>query len=205
MNIFMKPVYGINYKAGYLYFLFRHEHPLIPGVSWIPDDPAFQPWQQLDFFEVGLCTGQNRAIKADPKHGVSFCDLDPLFNDPQNGIIFRKPKKMEQKGEKPLLEEAIRFVGTTFDFKLFLTHSLAYSSLFKNILPEKIKNEFLRFFHTKGRNLSSEFIMHCLIRSSYSDSSLVKVTPQELFSDSCLKELKPCFPVKFQSFSTILP
>ena len=205
MYIFMKPLYGINYRPGHLFFLFRYNYPLIPGISWIPYQTDFHPWRQLDFYQAGLCIDENKAITADVKQGVTYCELRPFFEDPMQGIIFRKPKRLNERGCSPLIEEARSFIGLTYDFPLFISHALIHSSFLKNILSERIKNEILRFFHAKGRCLSSEFIMHCLIKSHYSDSSNTRLTPLELFSDPCLENLKKNLPLKYQSFSTIMP
>lgn len=205
MYIFMKPLFGINYRAGHLFFLFRHDHPLTPGISWIPHQMDFHASGQPDFYQVGLCLGENKGITADVKQGVNYCELRPFFNDPMQGIIFRKPRRLNERGCSPLIEEAEKFVGLTYDLTLFISHALIHSSFLKNILSERIKNEILRFFHTKGRCISSEFIMHCLIKSHYSDSSSTRLTPGELFSDPCLENLKSDLPLKYQSFSTIMP
>lgn len=160
-EIQLKPVYGENYKKGYLFFTKTSGSFISDGITFFTfDDKLGKQYPQVS--HVGLVTGENKTLEA-LDEGVVESDLEKYFNNPKCKIFFRRPRYYNPliADELVAIAEGIASRHLKYGYKLIVAHG------FNRLLIGKILGTLTRGYFNKilykildGNNeaICSEFI-----------------------------------------------
>ena len=184
-----RPVFGENYKVGYIGFTHRIADPLAEGIA------HFTRWSRLSDIRVShvfIVTGEWECVEATPKKGVSENDLTRYFKDPRTRVFFRKPRKLDAPLGRRIAETARAQVGTKYDHLLVAAQFLEGSFLrrwLRAAFRESPEHFLGRLANRDERWICSELAAFCLdSQAEYADRGILAkphyaVDPQEFFED----------------------
>jgi len=185
----LAPVFGENYKPGYIGFTHAGSSLLSTGIAY------FTRWSRLSDFHVShalVVTGNNECVEALGGKGVVKSPLDKYFDDPKTQIFFRKPRKCSAAVGQRIAETALAQVGTKYDNLLIAAQMLEGSFLRRWMLSHfrDTPDHFVgRLLNRSSRWICSELAAYCLdCQPEYADRGVLAkpnyaIDPQELFED----------------------
>lgn len=187
MFVQIKPIYGINYRAGQIYCCYEIGSTISGGISWFSYKTGDTP-ELEKISHVGVCIGEGRGVSAQPQ-GIDIENLNNIFNDPKRRIFFVEPVLLDTLGAEPLVQGIINRIGEKYDWKLILGFGIV-NSWFGKMLSDRIKAEILRIFNCKGRAVCSEVLAQELYNKGYcKDKNTIKL-PREIVECGCVKKWK---------------
>lgn len=192
------PVYGENYKAGYIGFTYHSDHILSRGIAY------FTRWARMEEIRVSHCfivACKNDVIEALKKPGVCVDHIAKYFEDPHCQIFFRKPVGWNQDLADAIVYTAAGQVGDKYDVPLLVAQALqgtflgrAINKIFRGKPDEFVSG----LLDGVDRWICSELCAYCLDEQPQlrNKGILAKPTntidPQELFEDPDVFEPWKC-------------
>lgn len=188
----IKPIYGDNYKKGYVGFTYTQNNIVAKGIAY------FTRWERLSDIRVShalIVTGENSCIEADKT--VHEASLERYFNDPHCCICFRKPANLTEPLADRIIHTLKPELGKKYDFLLIPAQAIAGSVLGKalNILTKGKFEAFLcKRLNQKHKWICSELVAYALNQQTeYSGIGILRdkhesISPQELFEDQRIFE-----------------
>ena len=185
----LPPVFGVNYKAGYIGFVYYGDWITSRGIAY------FTRWARMSEVKVSHCfvvACKNDVIEALMKPGVVVDHISKYFEDPHCQVFFRKPHGWNQDLADAIVYTAAGQVGDKYDLSLIVTQALQGTFLGKaiNKLFKGKPDEFLsRLSDDADRWICSELCAYCLDEQpSLRDRGILAkpvntIDPQELFED----------------------
>jgi len=183
------PVFGENYKVGFVGFTYSGSPLLTRGMA------HFTRWSRMSDIHVTgalIVTGENECVELAAGREVVKSPLEKYFNDPKRQIFFRKPKKCSPGVGARIAETAIAQLGTKFDQLLVAAKMLEGSFLRRWLLShfrESPEPFTAKLTLQEERWLGAEFVAYCLdCQPEYADRGVLAlpkhaISPQELFED----------------------
>jgi len=190
----IKPVYGENYKKGYIGFTYYNTSVISRGIAYMTR------WARMGDIKVShtlLVTGDNKCIEAHIQNGVQKTDLTKYFDDTSCQIFFRKPVGLNMAIADNLEKVAKKELGTKYDIGLIGGEALQGSFIGKLInklfdgKPDKLVSKLL---NGDNKWICSELVAHCLSeQAEYKGKGILNnsdetIDPQELFEDMVIFE-----------------
>ena len=117
------PMWGVNYRTGYVGFTFHTDEVLSQGIAW------FERWDRLSDIRVShtfIVIGPDETIEALPQ-GVVNSDVGKYFNDFNCLTFFRVPVGYAPKLGSCIVCAASRYLGDSYGYGLLLADLLANS------------------------------------------------------------------------------
>lgn len=187
----VKPQFGVNYKIGYIGFVFIDNDFVSNGIAWFTrwDKGENSEVPKLNISHTFIVNNENECIEAiEPV--VSFSPLTKYFNNPHAHLSFRKPLNMTELTGNLMALDASHQLGKKYDYSLILGHTI--DDIFLGKLLDKITNdesrEFItRVFKTRGKFICSELISSVMRnRPEYMNKDVLckspySIDPQQLF------------------------
>jgi len=192
----VKPQYGVNYKDGFIGFIYNDSSFISLGISW------FTNWERgqnpdvpnIPISHTLIVTGPNECVEANfPKIKRSL--LTDYFNDPHNHIFFRKPVGLNDDISKRIIDTAYSKIGKLYDWTLLIGHTISNSfiGIILDVLTKgKSKEFFTNLFNKKNRMICSELAAYCLNEQpEYKGKGtllkkLSSIDPQQFFQDKVI-------------------
>lgn len=185
----LAPVFGDNYKPGYIGFTHTGSSLLSTGIAY------FTRWSRLSDIHVShilVVTGNNECVEALGGKGVVKSPLNKYFDDPKTQIFFRRPRKCTASVGQRIAETALAQVGTKYDNLLVAAQMLEGSFLRRWMMShfQDTPDHFVgRLLNRDSRWICSELAAYCLdCQPEYADKGVLAkpnyaIDPQELFED----------------------
>lgn len=185
----LAPVFGDNYRAGYIGFTYSGSSLLSRGIAY------FTRWSRMSDIHVShalVVTGENECVEAVAGRGVVKSQLDRYFDDPKTQIFFRKPRKCTASVGQRIAETALAQVGTKYDTLLVAAQMLEGSFLRRWLMahfqtsPDRFVGKLVQ---RDERWICSELAAYCLdCQPEYAGKGVLaapsySIDPQELFED----------------------
>jgi hypothetical protein len=182
------PVFGVNYEAGYIGFVFEDDSFISAGIAW------FTRWDRGNLPPVShtlIVTGKNACVEADAP-GVLRANLTQYFAAPHAHIFFRKPRDFSAAMAGIICQEAFSHVGDKYDFALIASDAVAASFLghWLNRWTNNWPNRSLSWLlDSRGAEVCSELAAMCLqkvpglARRGCLPWPARMITPQQLAGD----------------------
>ena len=185
------PIYGQDYKAGQVYFVFDDMSIISNGIAWFE--------YRLEFLKVknkvshcGIVCGENQGIAALTK-GIGYEDLNSYFSNPHKHIFFREPYLLDGFGPDHIVRWCKNNIGKKYDFRLFIACAIVNSTVGK-WLSERIRFEILRCFDAKDRYICSEFVTAALYYNRFYHNDNFRLMPSEILMSGIFKDFK--YPIE---------
>jgi hypothetical protein len=190
----LKPVYGDNYKKGYIGFTYYDSSIVSIGIAYMTR------WARMGDIKVShtlLITGENECIEAHMENGVQRSDMRKYFDDENRRIFFRKPVGLNEKIADNLERIAANEIGTRYDVDLIASHALEGSfigQLINKVFDGKPDKLISKLLNHDDRWICSELVAHCLSgQKEYRHKGILRrpdetINPQELFEDEIIFE-----------------
>jgi hypothetical protein len=189
----LEPVYGLNYKKGYIGFTYDGTHPVGRGIAY------FTKWDKMGNIYAThalIITGEDSCIEADAgTNRVEENTLKPYFEPSNCQIFFREPKGLNDDIADRIVKVIKSEVGKEYDYKLILAH------LFSGTIPGHILNLLSREKFVKllcqaldcpNQWICSELAAYALDEQpEYRDQGVLgnpnsAISPQKLFEDDVI-------------------
>lgn len=183
------PVYGENYKAGYVGFTYTGSNIISRGIAY------FTRWSQMHQIKVShalIVSGENECIEAHMNGGVKRTNLSTYFDDEKCQIFFRKPNGLTPDLAQRIISAAEAQLGCDYDIEL-ITAQLESNSLtgrlLRRLLGPGVEDRLCKLKDHADRWICSELVAHCLDEQpKYHDKGVLiyndaTIDPQELFED----------------------
>ncbi len=185
------PVYGENYKKGYIGFTYQKDSVVSIGIAYITR------WARISDVKVShafVVSGKNECVEA-VGTGVRKGDLEHYFNDPHCQVFFRKPIPYDDDIAGRISSAASEHIGQEYD------HSLIPAQAFQGSLAgrmlDKVTGGALERFIMNMMNSEDQWICSELAAYSldsqpeYHDRGILNdpnetIDPQELFEDETI-------------------
>ena len=181
------PVYGKDYVAGDVYFVWTDKSFLSAGIAWFEYREEFLKVKNK-VSHCGIVVGVGKGISAQPQ-GIDYEDLDEIIKNENKHIFFREPTMLWSYGSKKIINYAKNQIGRKYDYGLFLGFAVINSTIGK-LFTEKFKRKILNLFNSKSRLICSEFAAECLFYGGLSYYHYFKIMPSELMDLCVFKKLK---------------
>jgi hypothetical protein len=191
----LEPVYGLNYKKGYIGFTYDGTHPVGRGIAY------FTKWDKMSNIYAThalIVTGEDSCIEANAgSNRVEENSLQPYFNPSNCQIFFRKPQGLDDRIADQIVEVIKPEVGKEYDYKLILAHAFSGSipgQILNLISREKIKKLLSKAFDCPNKWICSELAAYALDEQpKYRDQGVLinpnsTINPQKLFEDDVVFE-----------------
>lgn len=189
MFLQIAPVYGENYRAGQVYFMYNTKEPYSRGISFFTYNKKERDNEVGIPTHCGICIDEGIGISA-LDNGVDFEDLDKAFKDPNKRVFFREPKIFDEETVNQIVSLSKLLIGVEYDWKLATGIAVCNLNLVKAILsPMKIK-KLLKKFDSDGKLICSEFVMYVMFNSEATMDDDFLRTPHEVFDHRMFKEWK---------------
>ncbi|AGZ61835.1 MAG: enoyl-CoA hydratase/carnithine racemase-like [Phormidium phage MIS-PhV1B] len=185
------PVYGSNYKPGYIGFTNRDSSIVSIGIAY------FTGWNLMNDIHVThafIVLDENTCIEADTtNNSVEKSSLKKYFDDPECQIFFRKPIDFTEKIGDAIALTALGEVGKQYDFGAILTQALSGSlagRILDRIFRGKFEDKIAEILQESDKWVCSELVAYALDEQPiYRDRGILSrpnsaISPQELFEDS---------------------
>ncbi len=188
----LRPRYGVNYKIGYIGFVYDSTSMVSRGVAY------FTRWKRMSDIKVShvlVVTGRNECVQALMGRGVVKDPLSWYFDTPWKQIFFRKPRRYTPDVGRRIARAARSQVGAKYD-KLLLAAQVIQGSFLgrwvRSVLGEKPEELIARILDSKDKWICSELAAYALdSQPEYADKGILKkpdftIDPQELFEDDTI-------------------
>ena len=184
----LTPVYGDNYRRGYVGFTNNDSNLISRGIAYFTGVGRIS---DIIATHTLIVTGADECIEAHAGVGVQRSTLSKYFNDETFDIFFRKPKGLNDEIAMKLIARASQEVDSKYDFRLIAAHAAAGTMLghFLNRLSKgKFEKQIAKLLNNEDYWICSELVAYCLDQSPYKDKGILKfpwetISPQELFED----------------------
>jgi hypothetical protein len=193
MNIkSLHPVYGKNYKIGYIGFTFDDASIVSHGIAY------FTRWTRMSQIKVShalVVTGDNQCVEALMGKGVVEQPLSKYFDNPKRHIFFRKPRRYTHQVGTRIAETAAEQVGAKYDRLLIAAQAMQGCFLgrwVRAVFGEKPDRFVSRLLNGKDKWICSELAAYALdSQPEYEDKGILQkpdftIDPQELFEDDVI-------------------
>ncbi len=186
------PVFGENYKAGYIGFTFNNASILSYGIA------HFTRWARMSDIRVShalVVTGDNECVEALIDQGVKKQPLSKYFDDPARQIFFRKPAQLTAEIAASIVKLAKSQVGNQYDTSLLaaqVAQGTFIGKLINKIYNGKPDLLLSKLLNNDDRWICSELAAYCLDEQpEYMDKGILSrpnetIDPQELFEDASI-------------------
>ncbi|MDD5482908.1 MAG: hypothetical protein PHP98_04575 [Kiritimatiellae bacterium] len=188
----LTPLYGVNYKIGYIGFTFDDSSIVSHGIAY------FTRWTRMSDIKVShvlVVAGKNICIEAQMGQGVVKQPLIKYFNSRTTQIFFRKPRRYTQKIGRRIVRAAARQVGAQYDKLLIAAQAMQGCFLgrwSKAVFGDKPHKFIGRLLNEEDKWICSELAAYALdSQAEYRDKGVLKkpdftIAPQELFEDDVI-------------------
>lgn len=189
----IEPVYGNNYKKGYVGFLNYDKSIVSRGIA------HFTGWNKISNIHVThtfFVVDEEYCIEADAfANCVKLTLLKTYFDNPECQIFFRCPIELNEEIANNIVEIALNEIGKKYDFKAILTQALSGSfagRLLDRLLVGKFEEQVSEILNDADRWICSELVAYVLNEQpQYKNKGILKhphagISPQEIFEDSTI-------------------
>lgn len=185
----LNPVYGENYKKGYIGFTYQKTSIVSIGIAYITR------WARLSHVKVShafVVTNENQCIEA-VGEGVRIIDLNHYFNDPHCQVFFRKPQPYNDDVANRISQAAHEHIGKAYDHSLIPAHFFLgswFGRVLNRITFGALTFIIMKVANSKDQWICSELAAYCLDQQpEYHDQGILlahneTIDPQELFEDN---------------------
>ncbi len=187
-----EPVYGENYKKGYIGFTYFKKSFISNGIAYITR------WARMSDIMVShalVVTGENTCVEALIDKGVIETHLTDYFENPECQIFFRKPVGLTNQIADSIALLAEGQLGTKYNHKLIVAQAMQGTFIGK--LINKVFNNNPDILASKLLNrddkwICSELAAYCLDeQEKYRNKGVLRhsnetIDPQELFEDDLI-------------------
>ena len=190
-DISVAPVYGKNYKPGYIGFTNRDNSLVSIGIA------HFTGWNHMSDIHPThtlIVLDRNTCIEADSTtNSVKKTSLQNYFDNPDCQIFFRKPVEFTEKIGDSIARTALGEVGKQYDFGSILTQALSGSlagRILDRVFRGKFEDKIAETLNDSDKWICSELVAYALNEQPiYRDRGILDrphstISPQELFEDS---------------------
>jgi len=134
----VKPVWGDNYRRGFIGFTHHDTSLICEGISWFTDLDGVDkmPWSHCL-----IVTGPDECIEANPE-GVVRSGLRDRLADPHCRISFRKPEDMTDGMANEIVAVGEKQLGCKYDYPLLAAHAVTAIGFKKWFLGRVINRVF---------------------------------------------------------------
>lgn len=176
------PVYGENYKAGYVGFTYTTDSFISKGIAW------FTRWDRMSDIKVShvfLVSGNNECIEAQPK-GVVVSDIGKYFDDEHCLVFFREPRVFNDQLAIRTIGAMRAQVGQKYGYSMIVADAIAGSFLGRLLGVGKL---FQKWCDGKKSAICSESVATAMKKQPEYDGIGIlrlpanRITPQNLFED----------------------
>jgi hypothetical protein len=186
----LEPVYGKNYKQGYIGFGYAGNRFISKGIA------HFTRLHRLGDVKVShafIVSGRDECIEARIKGGVQRNSLTQYFDNPEYQIFFRKPRDLTVDIANAIIAAAETQLGTKYDTALFFSQAVNGSwlgTILKRAFGSKPDKMLSALMNNDNRWICSELAAYALDQQpQYHDKGILKdphetIDPQELFEDT---------------------
>jgi len=186
------PVYGENYKRGYIGFGYGQTHFVSKGIAY------FTRLNRLSDVKVShafIVTGSNSCVEARVHGGVQDASLCQYFDDEEYQIFFRKPLNLTTAIADAIIAAAQTQIGCKYDTALLLSQAVSGSfagKILNRAFGNNIDNMLGSLMNSKKRWICSELVAYAMdLQPAYHDKGILKdphetINPQELFEDTAI-------------------
>lgn len=187
-----KPVFGENYKPGYVGFTFTDGSFLSSGIAW------FTRWDakkggapNLKLSHTIIVIDKDTCIEATwPK--IKISPLSNYFNDDPKHICFRKPKGLTPEIAKEMIEQGKIRIGEHYDISVIVGQFLKkniFGRVFSFLTFRLSDKVLIKVFDAARAAVCSEFVAWCMKAAGYELKRIpADYTLQDLFHDEDLFE-----------------
>jgi len=183
----VKPVYGKDYMAGDVYFVWTDRSFLSLGIAWFEYRSEFLTAKEK-VSHCGIVVGEGKGISAQPQ-GIDYEDLYAIFDDSDKHVFFREPLMLQAYSAEATVRYAENQLGRKYDYGLFCAFALVNSS-FGKLFTDKFKKRILNFFNSDEKLVCSEFAAECLFYGGLSYYKHFQIMPSELADLIIFKKIK---------------
>lgn len=189
MFINLAPKYGLNYKAGQVYFTFNSKNIVSKGVAYFTYD-SDDEYKKLEVAShCGICIGGGKGISA-LNQGIAEENLNNIFEDSNRRVFFKEPKLLDSIGSRQIILLSKMLIGLQYDWSLASGFAICNSLPFSIIFSEAKRKEFIRTFKTPGKFICSEFVMYVMNNCRMTNDIDFIRSPHEVFNHDLFKTWK---------------
>jgi len=188
MNIIQtRPVYGRNYRLGYLGFEFKTADPIAEGIAWFTRQDRESAVKVAHVFIV---SGPDECIEAHAGSGVIRASLEGRLADPCTIVCFKKPAGWSLDLGARIVAAAEPRIGEGYDGSLIVAHALNGSflgRLVSHLTGDEIASKLVDLLDTQDEWICSELGAYVLNEQvefagvGVLSKPNASITPQELF------------------------
>ena len=190
----VNPLYGINYKRGYIGFVYYADHVVSKGIAY------FTRWARIEDVKVSHCfivVCKNDVIEALTRPGVVVDRIGKYFEDPTCQVFFRKPVGWTPELADAIIDTAARQVGDKYDLGLIVAQAMQglYLGRVINRIFKGRPDAFVsRLIDNPAKWICSELVSYCMDEQpTLRDKGILSkptntIDPQELFTDADIFE-----------------
>lgn len=199
----LKPQYGLNYKAGQIFFTYKINSPISAGITFYSRSEFGINKRQHKWSHCGICIGEGMGVHCQYPRGVTEAHLEDYFMDPKTRISFREVKDISEFQIQALIGAAKEFIGRKpYDIKLIMGLWLTNTMVFRRFPSFK---KVLKYFDSDDKFICSEFVLYCLKECGFClDIESNIITPEGVFDLEIWKDWKRN-PVDLKGFDIIHP
>lgn len=179
------PLYGDNYRAGYVGFSFTGGSVLSCGITY------FTRWDHMSDIKVShtfIVRNATEVIEAEPK-GVVVNPIKPYFDDPHVKVFFREPRDYTDELGARIVKTAESFLGQKYGYGLIVADAIG-NSVFGKLLG--IRRLLCKWFDSKKAMICSELGANVLAAQPEFEGigclrrPAREIEPQDLFEDDAI-------------------
>lgn len=193
-SIDTKPLYGENYKPGYIGFTFTDGSFISSGIAWFTrwDRKKGSDVPNLKLSHVVLVVDKDTVLEATwPR--IKLTPIAEFFDDPDIHICFRKPKGLTPEIAAAMIEQGSIRIGEKYDISLIVGQLLKKNLIGRlfSMITFRLSDKLLTKLFDKARAaVCSEFIAWCMKSSGFYTLKRIPAdySPLELFQDEDLFE-----------------
>jgi hypothetical protein len=181
------PLYGENYKRGYIGFTYNDSNLISRGIAYFT---GLGRMSDIITTHTLIVTGADECIEAHAG-GVQRSTLSKYFNDTTFDIFFRKPRGLTEEIASRLIDRAEQELNREYDFCLIAAHAAAgtmFGHYLNRLSQGKFENLVSKLLNKEDCWICSELVAYCLDQPPYEDKGILRypwetISPQELFED----------------------
>jgi hypothetical protein len=113
MYILTDPIYGQDYKDGYVFFSYTTGSIVSAGIALFQsyEDVLHQPLSHC-----GVISGPNMCVEATDPKVMESNFVEKYVNDPHTIVFFRKPKDLTPADGKIMVDTSRKFLGKKYSY-----------------------------------------------------------------------------------------
>jgi hypothetical protein len=196
------PQYGKNYDKGWIGFTFDKTSPVSKAIALAT---KYKNKTGIKISHALVVVGEGQCVEASANNKkVISSDLSKYFDDPNQVIIFQKPKELTVEDAETIAQTAISCIDMPYEFKQLGSHGVCSLPVVRrinegtfNIIP----GLFAMLLDNKNAFICSELAAYSLKSAKswkYHNKGILRrptcrFNPQELFEDKTI----------FEDYSTI--